>query len=74
MTLFKDCGTPPIVDNGDVSYPQGSLVDATATYTCNDGYYVSGDSVVTCESTGSWTVEPFCFISRYHFTLSYLSN
>ncbi|XP_053397800.1 neurogenic locus notch homolog protein 1-like isoform X1 [Mercenaria mercenaria] len=57
-----DCGTPPAVANGAVLYPGGTLVSATATYTCDAGYYISGDTSIECQDTGSWTNEPFCFI------------
>ncbi|KAL4232596.1 hypothetical protein ACF0H5_007286 [Mactra antiquata] len=62
-----DCGNPPNIDNGNRTYPAGTLVAATSTYTCHAGYYISGDSVITCQSTGSWTNEPFCFIIHRNY-------
>jgi len=33
----------------------------TATYTCDANFTMSGDTVRTCQSTGSWSgVEPSC--------------
>ncbi|XP_060565067.1 fibropellin-1-like isoform X2 [Ruditapes philippinarum] len=46
-----DCGIPPVVENGQVTYTAGTLVSATATYTCNDGYYISGISRIECQDT-----------------------
>ena len=51
MTDFK---------NGKVSL-SGVLVGDTATFTCNDGYELVGDSVLYCRSGGTWdNLPPVC--------------
>lgn len=65
-----DC--PPLMDppGGRVNIPsltQGS----TATYSCNEGYMLVGDSTRTCEASAMWTgIAPVCQSKymTYHFT------
>jgi len=55
-----DC--PPLMDptGGSVSVP-GLRQGSTATYSCNVGYDLMGDSSRTCGGTGTWTnSEPVC--------------
>ena len=62
--------------NGNVTYtPEGipPLVNAIATYTCNDGYILNGTAMRTCEAAnnGMWTgSEPECIreYSTIHHT------
>ena len=46
---------PP--DNGGVSdfVNTSALVNATSTYTCNEGYKLVGNKMVTCQSNGNWS-------------------
>ncbi|XP_052811571.1 neurogenic locus notch homolog protein 1-like [Mya arenaria] len=55
-----DCGIPPDVSNGVVSYPDGSLVGTRATYTCNSGYSVTGHAAIDCLTSGTWSDPPVC--------------
>ncbi|XP_048253224.1 uncharacterized protein LOC124142598 [Haliotis rufescens] len=51
-----NCGSPPRVDNSNVSI-SSSLLDGNATYTCVTGYrHASGSSEVTCLKSGLWEV------------------
>ena len=55
-----DC--PPLMNprSGSVSV-SGLRQGSTATYSCNVGYNLMGDSPRTCDSTGTWTgSEPVC--------------
>ena len=47
---------PDLVDpvNGMVMMTGNSVGD-TATYSCNDGYSLSGVDMVTCEDDGEWS-------------------
>lgn len=65
--VFADCGSPPSVNNSVVTVPDGTLVSATATYTCNNGYQVSGNPTIECLDTGKWANEPYCHISKHCF-------
>ena len=42
-------------------------VNSTATYSCNDGYNLVGDTTRTCLTSGSWSgVEPACIGNSFH--------
>ena len=46
--------------NGQVMQ-SGSTPDSTATYICNSGYRLFGDSSRTCQENGQWSVTvPTC--------------
>ncbi len=50
--------SPPV--NGDVSVSTYN-VEGVATFTCDDGYKLSGSSRCTCLASGSWSEEaPDC--------------
>ena len=50
-----DCGnlTDPV--NGQVSHTAGTTFGQTATYSCNTGYNLVGDSTRTCQASGNWS-------------------
>ena len=50
-----DCGTLNDPANGHVSHTAGTTFGQTATYTCNTGYRLVGDSNQTCQATGRWS-------------------
>ena len=33
----------------------GTIVDSTATYSCNDGFTLEGQSTRTCQDDGEWS-------------------
>ncbi len=46
----------PTLTNGVISYSDPTLGENTvATYTCNTGYTLNGDSTRTCGSDGVWS-------------------
>ncbi|XP_074650374.1 sushi, von Willebrand factor type A, EGF and pentraxin domain-containing protein 1-like [Tubulanus polymorphus] len=57
--VAKDCGNPP-----DVAFSTktstGNSFGSTTTYTCNPGYQLQGQSVITCETTSLWSPRPTC--------------
>ena len=56
-----NCGTLTNSTNGQVSYTAGTTFGQTATYSCNTGYTLVGDSTRTCQSTGVWSGStPIC--------------
>ena len=50
-----DCGTLNNPANGQVGQTAGTTFGQTATYTCNPGYNLVGDSSRTCQATGVWS-------------------
>ena len=57
--------SPP--SNGQISYNEPSMtygeypVDTKASFTCNQGYSLSGSESRTCETSGNWNQEtPTC--------------
>ncbi|WAR04313.1 SVEP1-like protein, partial [Mya arenaria] len=59
-----DCGQPLGIANGQVEVLNGTLYSAKATYTCNVGFTLKGDSIRTCEPVGSWSnAEPTCRVT-----------
>ena len=55
-----DCGPPPPITNGSPGTPDMTTFEGTVTYSCNDGYQLSGSSPVTCMANGDWNTRPTC--------------
>ena len=54
FTLAVQCPALSDPENGAVSIT-GTGVGDIATYTCNDGFELSGSDTRTCESDGEWS-------------------
>ena len=56
-----DCGTLTNPVNGQVNNTAGTTFGQTATYSCDLGYNLVGDSTRTCQANGVWSGnEPAC--------------
>ena len=55
LILTVDCGSLTDPANGQVSHTAGTRFGQTATYSCNTGYNLVGDSTRTCQATGNWS-------------------
>ena len=56
-----DCGPLSDPANGAVDLSDGTEFGATAVYSCDAGYILSGTSTRDCLDTGLWSgVEPTC--------------
>ena len=55
-----DCGTPPAVTNGSPGAPDMTTFGGTVTYTCDNGFTLSGSAMITCLATGMWDTPPSC--------------
>ncbi|KFW81271.1 Complement receptor type 2, partial [Phalacrocorax carbo] len=54
---FRPCPMPPKVHNGNHD-GQGTgffTMGTPVTYTCDPGYYLVGNPVVTCRASGNWS-------------------
>ena len=59
IILVIQCNALSDPDNGAVSFTGiGVNVGDTATYSCNDGYELSDDSTLICQSDGEWSSPP----------------
>ncbi|XP_053398439.1 sushi, von Willebrand factor type A, EGF and pentraxin domain-containing protein 1-like [Mercenaria mercenaria] len=56
-----DC-TELSVDNAVVQAPVGTTFGEVALVKCNEGYTLTGDSLVTCQANGNWSSQPYCTI------------
>ena len=61
MLIVVNCGALTNPTNGQVSHTGGTTYGQTATYSCNTGYNLVGNSTRTCQATGMWSgSEPTC--------------
>ena len=50
-----DCGAPAPPDHGAADSSAGTLLGATATYSCSEGHELIGDASRQCGSNGQWS-------------------
>ena len=50
-----NCGNLTNPVNGQVTHTAGTTLGQTATYSCNTGYNLVGNSTRTCLATGVWS-------------------
>ena len=56
-----DCGALNASANGQVSHTNGTTFGQIATYSCDTGYNLVGNSTRTCQADGVWSgSEPTC--------------
>ena len=61
LSTVVNCDALTDPANGQVSHPGGTTFGQTATYSCNTGYTLVGDSTRTCQATGQWSGDaPIC--------------
>ena len=67
LAVIQDCGSPPVISNGNVDFNNHTLNGSLATYTCNNGYLLNGQDTITCltnmmEVPGMWSADlPVCY-------------
>ena len=49
------CGNLTDPSNGSVNHTTGTTIGENATYSCDTGYNLVGDSIRTCQATGNWS-------------------
>ena len=72
----RDCGALMPPTDGSVEHPTTTFM-STATYSCNSGFTVEGDSTRTCQANGTWSgSDPTCrqcksmiIVTKYTTTL-----
>ncbi len=55
MTVVVDCGALSNPVNGAANLRRGTTYGQIATYSCNDGYFLTGVSSRRCKATGQWS-------------------
>ena len=55
LLTVVDCGNLTDPANGQVDHTAGTLLGQNATYSCNTGYNLVGDSTRTCQAEGEWS-------------------
>ena len=60
MIAAVDCGSPPSTSYGSPGTPTSTTFGGTVTYSCNNGYTLSGSATVSCLATGDWSSQPTC--------------
>ena len=56
-----DCGNLTDPADGQVNHTNGTTFGQTATYSCDTGYNLVGNSTRTCQAEGNWSwSEPAC--------------
>ena len=61
LLTAEDCGILTNPSNGQVSHTAGTTYQQTATYSCDTGYNLVGDSTRICQAGGVWSgSEPNC--------------
>ena len=61
LLIVVGCGTLTNPTNGQVNHTAGATFGQTATYSCDTGYNLVGDSTRICQDGGVWSgSEPNC--------------
>ena len=55
LSTVVDFDALPNPANGQVSHATGTKLGQTATYSCDQGYNLVGDSTRKCQATGMWS-------------------
>ena len=53
--VVVDCGSLTDPANGSATHTSGTTFGQTATYSCNTGHNLEGNSTRTCQDTGEWS-------------------
>ena len=70
-SVGTNCGSLTSPANGSVDLSEGTLVNASVSYSCDEGFNLRGVDSRTCLSSGNWTgSEPEC-ISKYRYIIPY---
>ena len=61
LSTVVDCGTLSDPANGQVSHPSGTTSGQIATYSCDPGYNLTGESTRMCQVNRTWSgIAPTC--------------
>ena len=61
LLTVVECRSLNAITNGQVNHSAGTTFGQTATYSCDTGYTLEGNSTRTCQANGMWSgSEPTC--------------
>lgn len=66
LILFIDCEAPTVANADPIETPKGTTFGEVAIISCQAGYFIDGNSFVSCQSDGSWSNLPTCNITGMH--------
>ena len=75
MSIFLVTCPAPSLQNGELHYDssqvfEGYPVETVASFTCHDGFILSGSNSTTCQTSGDWNLEtPVCNQSNENGTI-----
>ncbi|KAF7665354.1 hypothetical protein LDENG_00145950 [Lucifuga dentata] len=59
VSAKEKCGPPPDLNNGHILDPKDMyLVGSRVVYTCNESYYLVGESILECTTNKIWSTSP----------------
>ena len=62
--FFADCGNLTAPADGSLTYSSGTTFQSVASFDCDTGYTLDGDSTRTCLANASWSnSDPSCKIN-----------
>ena len=66
LNIILDCGALSNPANGAVDTSSGVTYGEQASYSCDTGYGLLGNSQTSCQATGNWETAPTCQIVSKH--------
>ena len=66
LCLVVDCGHPGDITNGKVDVSESTLGE-WISYSCDEGYFLNGPYLRTCQSNGTWSGNKPTCEGEYHF-------
>lgn len=65
--ILADCDDPA-PDHGQSDLPLGTVLGAVAGVSCDPGYVLVGDAIITCELGPTWSDAPVCLRGKIQVT------
>lgn len=64
--MSVDCQDPS-PQNGSAVLPSGLGYGQLAFITCDEGFILSGEEIISCQAAGVWSADPVCLRGLYLF-------
>ena len=60
ILISVNCRNPPNLTNGRITSQSGTVGGSVATYSCDSGYKLVGNSGIVCQDDTTWSTLPQC--------------